>query len=83
MTDYKGRIIPNGTFDVETLYKELEGNTATGAFTSFIGVVRDISDKTEKKVESHFGEIIRPKPFNTWNEYSEFLYGVGISTCDI
>ena len=50
MTDYMGRIIPNGTLDIETLYQELENNPATGAFTSFIGVVREISDKSEKKV---------------------------------
>ena len=50
MTDYKGEIISIGSMDTDKLYKELDGNPSTGAFTSFIGIVREISDKSEKKV---------------------------------
>jgi molybdopterin synthase catalytic subunit len=48
--EFRGWIAPVGTLELGTLIDQISGNDQQGAITTFTGVVREISDVSDKKV---------------------------------
>ncbi len=68
---FVGGVMEKNSVSLQDLIEELEGDQKIGAFTSFIGVLRESSDKTNKKVVQMDVEAWPERASDTMNKIAE------------
>ena len=68
---YIGKVLDKNSITMQELIEELQGNQKIGAFTSFIGVLRESSDDSEKEVVQMEVEAWPEKASDTMNKIAE------------